>query len=292
MILGIIKKFIISPLSFNNKLKVILRFIKWQISQSIFQSPIIYNFTQKSKMIIKKSMTGATGNLYYGLDELNDMGFLLHFLRKEDVFIDVGSNVGSYTILASAEIGAKTISIEPVPSTFNFLTNNISLNNISDLVDVHNIALGSRNGSIRFTIHQDTVNHVAINNEKDSIEVQVDTLDSVIRERNPCLIKIDVEGYESEVLKGADITLKNHSLMALIVELNGSGRRYGFNDNDIHQKLIDNGFNPFKYDPFSRSLFSVEESHNQNIIYIRDVDFALQRVKAARKIKISNFFEI
>ena len=292
MILGIIKKFIISPLSFNNKLKVILRFIKWQISQSIFQSPIIYNFTQKSKMIIKKSMTGATGNLYYGLDELNDMGFLLHFLRKEDVFIDVGSNVGSYTILASAEIGAKTISIEPVPSTFNFLTNNISLNNISDLVDVHNIALGSRNGSIRFTIHQDTVNHVAINNEKDSIEVLVDTLDSVIRERNPCLIKIDVEGYESEVLKGADITLKNHSLMALIVELNGSGRRYGFNDNDIHQKLIDNGFNPFKYDPFSRSLFSVEESHNQNIIYIRDVDFALQRVKAARKIKISNFFEI
>ena len=243
-------------------------------------------------MIIKKSMTGATGNLYYGLDELNDMGFLLHFLRKEDVFIDVGSNVGSYTILASAEIGAKTISIEPVPSTFNFLTNNISLNNISGLVDAHNIALGGRNGSIRFTIHQDTVNHVAINNEKDSIEVQVDTLDSVIRERNPCLIKIDVEGYESEVLKGADITLKNHSLMALIVELNGSGRRYGFNDNDIHQKLIDNGFNPFKYDPFSRSLFSVEESHNQNIIYIRDVDFALQRVRAARKIKISNFFDI
>jgi len=292
MILGIIKKFIISPLSFNNKLKVILRFIKWQISQSIFQSPIIYNFTQNSKMIIKKSMTGATGNLYYGLDELNDMGFLLHFLRKEDVFIDVGSNVGSYTILASAEIGAKTISIEPVPSTFNFLTDNISLNNISGLVDAHNIALGGRNGSIRFTIHQDTVNHVAINNEKDSIEVQVDTLDSVIRERNPCLIKIDVEGYESEVLKGADITLKNHSLMALIVELNGSGRRYGFNDNDIHQKLIDNGFNPFKYNPFSRSLFSVEESHNQNIIYIRDVDFALQRVRAARKIKISNFFDI
>ena len=107
MILGIIQKLIISPLSFNNKLKVILRFIKWQISQGIFQSTIIYNFTQNSKILIKKSMTGATGNLYYGLDEFNDMGFLLHFLRKKDVFIDVGSNVGSYTILASAEIGAK-----------------------------------------------------------------------------------------------------------------------------------------------------------------------------------------
>jgi len=292
MILGIIKKLITSPLSFNNKLKVILRFIKWQISQRIFQSTIIYHFTENSKIFIKKGMTGATGNLYYGLDEFNDMGFLLHFLRKEDVFIDVGSNVGSYTILSSAEIGAKTISIEPVPSTFDFLANNISLNNISGLVDAHNIALGARNGSIRFTTTQDTVNHVAINNEKDLIEVQVNTLDSVIKEINPCLIKIDVEGYESEVLKGADITLKNPSLMALIVELNGSGRRYGFDDNDTHQKLINNGFNPYKYDPFSRSLFSVEVSHNQNMIYIRDVDFALRRVRTARKIKINNFFDI
>ena len=96
----------------------------------------------------------------------------------------------------------------------------------------------------------------------------------------------------TNVLKGSDVTLKNPSLMALIVELNGSGRRYGFSDNDIHQKLLNYGFNPFKYDPFSRSLFSVEESHNQNIIYIRDVDFALQRVRAAKKIKISNFFDI
>jgi FkbM family methyltransferase len=292
MILGIIKKLIISPLSFNNKLKVVWRFVKWQISQRIFQFPIIYNFTQNSKLLIKKGMTGATGNLYYGLDEFNDMGFLLHFLRKKDVFIDVGSNIGSYTILASAEIGSKTISIEPAPSTFSFLKDNISLNNIGDLVDAHNIALAGRNGSIRFTEKHDTANHVAINNEKDFIEVQADTLDSLIKETNPSLIKIDVEGYESEVLKGANKTLKNPSLKALIVELNGSGRRYGFDDNDIHQKLIINGFNPFKYDPLSRSLFSVEVSYNQNIIYVRDVDFIKQRVKGARKIKINNFFEI
>ncbi len=292
MILGIIKKLITSPLSFNNKLKVILRFIKWQISQRIFRSTIIYHFTENSKIFIKKGMTGATGNLYYGLDELNDMGFLLHFLRKEDVFIDVGSNVGSYTILASAEIGAKTISIEPVPCSFNFLRSNIYLNNISNLVDAHNIALGSRNGSIKFTSTRDTINHVAINNEKDLIEVQIDTLDSVIKENNPCLIKIDVEGYESEVLKGASKILKNPNLKALIVELNGSGRRYGFDDNDIHQKLIISGFNPFKYDPFLRNLFTLDVPHNQNIIYIRDLDFVTQRVKIARKIKINNFFEI
>ena len=178
------------------------------------------------------------------------MGFSFAFLRKEDVFVDVGSNVGSYTVLASAEIGAKSISIEPVPSTFGFLKDNVNLNNISRLVDLHNIALGGRNGSIRFTSTLDTENHVANNDEKDFIEVPIDTLDNVIKETNPCLIKIDVEGYESEVLKGANKILNNPNLKALIVELNRSGRRYGFEDNDIHQKLITNGFNSFKYDPF------------------------------------------
>ena len=277
MIIGIIQKLVKSPLSFTNKLKSIFRFIKWQISQSINQFPIVYPFTENSKLLIKKSMTGATGNLYYGLDEFYDMGFLLHLLREDDVFVDVGANIGSYTILASAEIGAKSISVEPAPSTFGFLTDNISLNNIGDLVEMHNIALADNNGLIKFTETQDTVNHVATDNDKDVIEVQVDTLDNIIKATNPCLIKIDVEGYESEVLKGASETLKNPFLKALIVELNGSGKRYGYDDKNVHKKLIDNGFRPYKYNPLSRSLSLAETFGNLNTIYIRDIDFVSKR---------------
>jgi FkbM family methyltransferase len=292
MIIGIIQKLVKSPLSFTNKLKSIFRFIKWQISQSINQFPIVYPFTENSKLLIKKSMTGATGNLYYGLDEFYDMGFLLHLLREDDVFVDVGANIGSYTILASAEIGAKSISVEPAPSTFGFLTDNISLNNIGDLVEMHNIALADNNGLIKFTETQDTVNHVATDNDKDVIEVQVDTLDNIIKATNPCLIKIDVEGYESEVLKGASETLKNPFLKALIVELNGSGKRYGYDDKNVHKKLIDNGFRPYKYNPLSRSLSLAETFGNLNTIYIRDIDFVSKRVSEARKIKVNDFFLI
>ena len=292
MIIGIIQKLVKSPLSFTNKLKSIFRFIKWQISQSINQFPIVYPFTENSKLLIKKSMTGATGNLYYGLDEFYDMGFLLHLLREKDIFVDVGANIGSYTILASAEIGAKSISVEPAPSTFGFLTDNISLNNIGDLVEMHNIALADNNGLIKFTETQDTVNHVATDNDKDVIEVQVDTLDNIIKATNPCLIKIDVEGYESEVLKGASETLKNPFLKALIVELNGSGKRYGYDDKNVHKKLIDNGFRPYKYNPLSRSLSLAETFGNLNTIYIRDIDFVSKRVSEARKIKVNDFFLI
>lgn len=286
------KRFINAPLSFANKLKAILRFVKWQLSQQINCFPIIYPFTEKSKLIIMKSMTGATGNLYYGLDEFCDMGFLLHFLRKEDIFIDVGANIGSYTVLASAEIGARTISIEPIPSTFAFLKDNVVLNNINNIVELYNIGLASKNSSMKFTKTQDTVNHVATDYDKDVIEVKVNTLDNIIKESNPSLIKIDVEGYEFEVLMGASKILKNSALKAIIIELNQSGKKYGFDDNDIHKNLIDYGFLPFKYNPYSRKLSPVKIFQNQNTIYARDIDFVQLRLKEARKIKVNDFFVI
>ncbi len=65
-------------------------------------------------------MTGATGNIYAGLHEFDDMAFFLHLLRPEDMFADVGSNIGSYTILASGVVGAKSVAFEPVAFNLSF----------------------------------------------------------------------------------------------------------------------------------------------------------------------------
>jgi predicted RNA methylase len=72
-------------------------------------------------------MTGATQKIYCSLQEFEDMALLLHVLRPGDLFVDVGANVGSYTILAAGVCGANVISIEPVPSTFTHLADNIHL---------------------------------------------------------------------------------------------------------------------------------------------------------------------
>ena len=55
---------------------------------------------------------GATGNLYVGLHEFEEMAFLLHFLRRGDLFADVDANVGSYTILAAVAVGTEAIAFE------------------------------------------------------------------------------------------------------------------------------------------------------------------------------------
>lgn len=287
MINKVLKSIVTHPLNLNNKSGALLRFFKWQIGARINPYPIVYPFTEHSKLLIERGMTGVTGNLYCGLHEFYDMGFLLHLLRKDDLFLDVGANAGSYTVLASAEIGARAISVEPIPTTFGHLKNNISLNNLEELVSAHNIGLAGVKGAINFTKSLDTVNHVATSGEEDTIEVPIDTLDNISKETTPRLIKIDVEGYEYEVLKGANQTLNKPELKALIVELNGSGEKYDFNDNDVHQKLVDSGFSPYEYDPFTRNLSPLEKFGNQNTIYIRDIDFVSQRVREARKIKVN-----
>jgi FkbM family methyltransferase len=274
------------PFNSNNKIGGLLRFFKWQVSCRLSPYPIIYPYTENSKLIICKGQAGSTGNLYCGLFEYNDMGFLLHFLRPQDLFVDIGANVGVYTILASAEIKAKTIAVEPVPSTFKSLRNNIFINQMQDRVSSMNIGLGSKKGILKFTKSLDTVNHVATENEKDTIDVEVNSLDSILMEDIPSLLKIDVEGFETEVLSGAKKTLENDKLKAIILELNGSGDRYGYDDNLIHENLIQNGFRPFDYNPETRKLTEIESFGSHNTIYIRDRDFVEKRILETKKIKI------
>lgn len=282
----ILKSIYTHPFNSNNKFGSIIRFIKWQINCKLNPYPIIYQFTENSKLVMWKGLTGATGNLYCGLLEFDDMGFLLHFLRDKDLFIDIGANVGAYTILASGEVGASTIAIEPIPSTFKNLIENININQIQEKVKALNIGLGSKKDILRFTQSMDTVNHVATENESDTINIEVQKLDTIILQKKPLLIKIDVEGFETDVLEGSEEALKSEDLKAIIIELNGSGKRYGYDENLIHINLLNHGFKPYKYNPKTRKLLQIEQFGNHNTIYIKDFEFVMNRIKTSRKMSI------
>ena len=235
-------------------------------------------------------MAGITGNIYAGLHEFNDMGFLLHFLRPEDTFYDVGANVGSYTLLASSVCKAQTISFEPVPVTFNILKKNIGLNQIEHLVTLENKGVGRNNGVLKFSSDDDTTNHVIAENENadNFINVNVVSLDEYAVATTPTLIKIDVEGFETEVVNGATNLLNNPNLKAIIIELIGCGFRYGYDENEIHKKLTSLSYKPYKYNPFDRNLTEISELGNVNTIYVRDLNFVENRVKNATPFKIFN----
>lgn len=260
------------------------------MASSVKSLALSYNnaFIQESKLIVKRGMTGDVGNIYYGLGEFEDMSFLLHLLREEDYFADIGANIGSYSILASSCCRASTIAFEPIPETFETLKLNVKINNIEKEVETLNIGLGSKSDVLNFTLYKDATNHVVLNDNDGhhTIKIEVNRLDDVIT-RCPILIKLDVEGFESEVLKGAFNILSNPDLKAIVIELNGSGEKFGFDDTDIVKSLQDLGFKPYKYLPFQKKLEELASANNAtNTIFIRDFNFVLDRIANSESFEV------
>lgn len=279
------------PLGKKHPIKSLSRFALWQLQCLLFPSKLsIKDFLPPVKYYAYKGLTGITGNIYTGLHEFEDMAFLLHFLMPQDYFIDIGANVGSYTLLASGICGAKSTAIEPIQSTFELLNKNVLLNNLQNKVVLYNAGAGAALGNLVFTTDQDTTNHVIIDDkqllEGNIINVPILTIDTLIIPNTPSLIKIDVEGFETEVLKGMSATLRNPALKAIIIELNGSGERYGFNDMQIHELLLANDFNSYSYNPFKRLLTAMNGFGSTNTIYCRDLEFINERIKNAKAIKL------
>ena len=102
------------PLASRNRPLAFKRFFSWQIRQKLRPHAENVPFVEDSILVVEKGMAGATGNIYTGLLEFEDMAFLLHTLRSGDTFADIGANVGAYTILAAKNAGASVVSFDPV----------------------------------------------------------------------------------------------------------------------------------------------------------------------------------
>jgi hypothetical protein len=82
--INIIRLIISHPLNKGHKFQALRRFFLWQIISRVYNHPILLPFTDKSSYLCWSGLTGLTGNWYYGLMELEEMSFLLHFIRDEE----------------------------------------------------------------------------------------------------------------------------------------------------------------------------------------------------------------
>jgi FkbM family methyltransferase len=278
------------PLNQGNKLAALKRYFRWQIGSRLLSGQVVHEWVNGARFLVRAGETGLTGNIYTGLHEFEDMGFLLHFLRADDLFVDVGANVGSYTILAGAAVGARCYAFEPVPDTFARLVDNLRLNHLDDRARCVNVGVGAEDGELWFSSDLDTVNHVLAADETSAqaVKVRVAALDSLLGDESPALIKIDVEGFETPVLDGAQVVLSRSSLRAVIMELNGSGTRYGFDEQKILARMADYGFGTYSYNPFGRALVNLRGKNvdSGNTLFIRDEASVLARLRAAPRVEI------
>jgi FkbM family methyltransferase len=278
--IGNIFRFIAShPLTRGGRIDALCRVLKWQV-KSRFRGEVIVPWIGEQKLAVKRGMTGATGNIYVGLHEFADMMFLLHFLRSGDLFLDIGANVGTYTVLASGVCKAKTWAFEPDPETVLSLKRNIEINNLNDLVTVHELALGATECAVPFTIGRDTENRVAAADGHCRL-VDQKMLDSFVSDFDPTFAKLDVEGYEEEVLRGARTFLEKETLHAIQLETVTPF---------VREMLSLRGFERAFYDPFIRLISTKPVGvQSSNILFVRDFSFVASRISESPKLRVLEF---
>lgn len=183
--------------------------------------------------------------------EASFSNFILSTLHSGDTFMDVGANVGYFTLLPASLVGegGNVISIEPESKNFNLLERNVSLNDYHNIV-LYNCALGGEKGENILNINPlnhggnslipfDTYSSGGVSFSKEEMvaqygndglfeRVSVETLDSLVQKhamQNVAIIKIDVEGFELDVLKGSLQTLSRRIVNHILCEVNNDTTR-------------------------------------------------------------------
>jgi FkbM family methyltransferase len=260
------------PLARRQRRAALLRYAAWQIGSRL-KTDVEVAWFPGTRMVVRSGMTGFTGNIYCGLHEFADMSLVLHALRPEDRFVDVGANVGSYTILASGVCGASTLAFEPDPQTAAFLRRNIEINGLGAKAAVYEMALGSVAGEVDFTVGQDTTNQVAETEGGRTRRVRIGRLDDLAPAPGASVLKVDVEGYEEHVLAGAQATLAHEALLAILTEGQGPA---------IVDQLARFGFERAFYDPRTRTLGREPVfDRTGNGLFVRGRDALQARLSAA-----------
>ena len=233
------------------------------------QVPTLYNFD----MWVNKNGGEEIYNL--GFYEVGTLDVMNTILQKEDVFIDVGASIGLMSLFASKKCThGKILSFEPQKERYEIITKNAKLNSCENMT-IFNNGLGEKEDHL--LLHTDVFSPSIVDTENskgttESIAILV--LDKVLTSKSiekVKLMKIDVEGFELNVLKGAKKLLSSEDAPILCIEY--VKRLQSLNDNNI--SIFDyisqiNDYRIFQLEKSSNTISKLVEITKEN--RLRDCD--------------------
>ncbi len=220
------------------------------------QPVVVANLKLGHKMIVDTRTKTESYTLYTGEYDHNKIIFLSSIMGKNSTFIDVGANIGFYTVpiaCAAKKMDARIIAFEPLQANLVRLRENIRLNDIADVVEVFPYGLSSLPGTAQLTLREDfqgggETGNASIkiddgNDDKfEAVEITLKTLDEWINViENVGIIKIDVEGHEDHVLRGGRNIINRDRPIIMIECGNYFYVRRGV---DLYQTLFDDCLPP------------------------------------------------
>lgn len=200
-------------------------------------------------MVVSFSDIGLSRQLFFDrIREPESTRFLISQLEDGMTVLDVGANIGYYTLIAARNIkGGIIYAVEPDPRCVELLKRNVTLNNLTDRVELHAIAFGDKVGTAKF-LRSVAFNVSRIPGEDEEldhnavVDVPMVTLDDFLKDKG-CdvnLIKCDAEGYEYFIVKGGEKTLRSAKRLKIFMEIHpGSIKRLGGNVSEMLEIMSD-----------------------------------------------------
>lgn len=180
---------------------------------------------------------GLSKTLFYrGIHEPLPTAWVRREVEPGMTVIDVGANLGYYALLEAVRAGpgGRVYALEPVPTTYDLLCRNLELNRATN-VEPHCLALAAAPGPMTMRLPRRRnwahLPHPALNSARarrlaalphSAVEVEATTLDAFVRDariRSLHFLRMDVEGFEIEVIRGAQETLSRHRPLKVLMEL-------------------------------------------------------------------------
>lgn len=226
--------FIYTKIKASNKIR--------KITKSLFGNKKILSKYRKFQIYLGVNNSIQSNIIFNNYNEEFILGIIENFAKLNYSFVDIGANVGVHT-LAAASVNSKidVFSFEPEPDNFLELIRNIQVNNFSNIIPFK-IALGNEITNTLLNVNDgwNTGKHTLknhITNLKRQVNVPVLKLDlfqESLLNKN-ILLKIDVEGFEKEVLEGSNEILSRSKNIVLIIELISA-----INGKDICCEIVEN----------------------------------------------------
>ena len=246
----------------------------WQYRRAFNLFPFVQHLSA-SRIVAAHGHCGVSALIHsQGLYDYDNMKFLQWFLQPGGTFFDIGANIGAYALLASEQEQARVYAFEPHPGTFALLSENIALNRRRN-VQLFQAALGHRDHAVLLTNDPgSSTNHVIAGEgtpEEAAKGIQVPCFrgDRICREMGviPDVVKMDVEGFEFDVLRGFGDDLK--AIGVLFIEMNGLSDERGAGRVSIHQLLVRGGLRgPYRCRFDLRRFETAVDESGQDHIYV------------------------
>ena len=252
--------------------RALVRSVYWQAQKRLRPRPVDIDYFGLSLRCYPDSQSAS--NVWYFTEryDYHEMDFVRRFLRPGDGVLDVGANIGTYSLLAATLVGESgwIEAFEADPVNAGRLRENLGRNQLTGVVEVHEAAVCATSGSVEFSVDLDVTNSIRGEHHQ---TVRTRTIPAVrlddLVDRPTALAKVDVEGAEVEVLRGAVHLLREGRPAVWLIEvLDHQLRKFDTCREELVRTMVSADHEPLRWDADRAALRPLDDEPRGNCLFV------------------------